>query len=72
MGSGPGACDQMIHPARNAMPVIRSAVIIGAGEAEIEGLTLQVREAVTSQSSVTCAIDLVCAWIRTAWNSNDP
>jgi hypothetical protein len=68
IGSGPswGWYDQMLHAARNAMPVVLSTSITAAEEAGLDTLAEQVREAVASQRSVTRAIDLVSAWTRTA------
>jgi SAM-dependent methyltransferase len=64
IGGGPdwGWYDQMIAAARNALPVVVSAGIITAGQADIDALAEQVRAEAASQHTVTRAIDLISAW----------
>lgn len=66
IGTGPtwGWYDQMLQAARSAMPVVLSGGITTAEQARLDTLGERVREAVTSQRSVTRAIDLVSAWTR--------
>jgi 2-polyprenyl-3-methyl-5-hydroxy-6-metoxy-1,4-benzoquinol methylase len=68
IGSGPrwGWYDQMLHAARNAMPVVLPGGITSAERFGLDTLAERVREAVGSQCSVTRAIDLISAWTRTA------
>jgi 2-polyprenyl-3-methyl-5-hydroxy-6-metoxy-1,4-benzoquinol methylase len=67
IGSGPtwGWYNQILHAARNAMPVVLSNSITAAEQAGLDTLAERVREAVARQHSVTRAIDLVSAWTRT-------
>src|SRR5262249_35145938 len=64
IGSGAdwGWYEQMLHAARNAMPVVLSTSITTAEQAGLDSLAERVREAVASQRTVTRAIDLVSAW----------
>ncbi len=57
-----GWYDQMIAAARNALPVVVSAGITTAGQADIDALAEQVRAVAASQHTVTRAIDLISAW----------
>ena len=47
---------------RNALPVVVSAGITTAGQADLDALAEQVRAVAASQHTVTRAIDLISAW----------